>query len=344
MNIHINPSMWGSVFAVPSSVVDDHIRMAGSAQLKVLLWLLRHLSESPCEEDAAKALRMARADVSDAMQYWLACGVFLADGEAPAPVPSAERPQEPPLPTPQKLEPAPPPESATKKATRTALLEGASKPTREEVASRGMESPEIAFLLNEAQLRLGRLLSQNDASTLVWLHDYAGMPVEVILMVIEFAVLEDKRSTRYIERVALDWIDNDIDTIAKAEKRIGDIQKSKSAWNRVVRLLGLENRKPTAAEQNAVDNWVNRWKLSDDLILAAYEETVDHTGKYKYSYMNKILQKWFETDVKTRKDLEKAESRRPAGKAASFDVEEYERLALQGPLGAPEGAEEKRKN
>lgn len=342
MNIHINPNMWGSVFAVPSSVVDDHIRMAGAAQLKVLLWFLRHISEAPGEEDAAKALRMARADVSDALQYWLSHGVLLADGaEAPAAASSVEK-QQAPLSKAEKKEPEPHAGNVPEKSARSARPEGALKPTRREVANRGMESPEIAFLLNEAQLRLGRLLSQNDASTLVWLHDYAGMPVEVILMVIEFAVLEEKRSTRYIERVALDWIDNDIDTIAKAEKRIGEIQESKSAWNRVVRLLGLESRKPTAAEQNAVDNWVNRWKLPDELILAAYEETVDHTGKYKCSYMNKILQKWFETGVKSREDLKKAEKHRPAGKSASFDVEEYERLALRGPLESPTKDEERR--
>ena len=34
--------VWSSVFAVPSDVVDKYIKLAGAAQLKVLLWILRN--------------------------------------------------------------------------------------------------------------------------------------------------------------------------------------------------------------------------------------------------------------------------------------------------------------
>ena len=45
MDLIINPSKWNKSFAVPSEVVDDYIRLAGSVQLKVLLWLMRHSSD-----------------------------------------------------------------------------------------------------------------------------------------------------------------------------------------------------------------------------------------------------------------------------------------------------------
>ncbi len=51
MSFSINLGNWNSVFAVPSAVVDEHIKLAGSAQLKVLLWVLRHAGEEFSAED-----------------------------------------------------------------------------------------------------------------------------------------------------------------------------------------------------------------------------------------------------------------------------------------------------
>lgn len=35
MNYKMNLGAWNSIFAVPCSVVDEHIKLAGAAQLKV---------------------------------------------------------------------------------------------------------------------------------------------------------------------------------------------------------------------------------------------------------------------------------------------------------------------
>ena len=45
MEYQINPSAWGPIFTMPTSVVDEHIKMVGRDQLKILLWLYRHASD-----------------------------------------------------------------------------------------------------------------------------------------------------------------------------------------------------------------------------------------------------------------------------------------------------------
>ena len=40
MNYSVNPSAFKSIFAVPTDIVDKHIRLANEHQLKVLLWIL----------------------------------------------------------------------------------------------------------------------------------------------------------------------------------------------------------------------------------------------------------------------------------------------------------------
>ena len=95
MAFSINLGGWNSVFAVPSEVVDKHIKLAGSAQLKVLLWLLRHAGEPVDEGAIAQSLSMHPADVRDAMQYWIACGLISEQGGTLTPSQDPTAPAQP---------------------------------------------------------------------------------------------------------------------------------------------------------------------------------------------------------------------------------------------------------
>ena len=51
----VDLGIWNSIFSVPTCIVDDHIIKSGSAQLKVLLYLLRYPGRDvPIEEIAQK--------------------------------------------------------------------------------------------------------------------------------------------------------------------------------------------------------------------------------------------------------------------------------------------------
>ena len=76
MKFSINLGMWNSVFAVPTQVVDQHLKLAGGVHLKVLLWLLRHAGTEVDIADISKTLGIGTADIKDAMQYWAAAGLI----------------------------------------------------------------------------------------------------------------------------------------------------------------------------------------------------------------------------------------------------------------------------
>ena len=77
MNDTLRPELLGDIFAVPAAVVDEHIRLAGSAQLKVLLWALRAGKGSFDVERCAAAIGLSAPDCADAMQYWFQTGVLI---------------------------------------------------------------------------------------------------------------------------------------------------------------------------------------------------------------------------------------------------------------------------
>ena len=76
MEYQLNLGAWNSVFVVPSILVDQHIKLAGAVQLKVILWVLRHAGESFSTDTIAQALSMHEADVKDCMQYWTETGII----------------------------------------------------------------------------------------------------------------------------------------------------------------------------------------------------------------------------------------------------------------------------
>lgn len=324
MEHQISPAAWNGVFAFPSCVVDKHIKLAGAAQLKTLLWIFRHTGEQFEAADIADALGMAEPDVKDAMQYWIETGLLCKRGENPA---VTAQPEAAPI----------LPEKAAEKPV--ILPPPIEKPTFQDVVRRAGESEEVKYLLLQAQLRLGKTISPADQGTLLWMHDWLGLPVEVILMIMEYAVMEGKTGMAYIEKIGIDWANNEIDTIEKAEAKINEIQQSKKAWNKICGVLDIPQRKPSKRELNYARNWLEIWQMKLDAIALAYDECVNHTGKMSLSYINKILERWNANGIKTAKQAEAFDSR-PAAKAkkkakesdASYDIDEFERMSINAPI------------
>lgn len=327
MNYQWNPACLTRVFALPAAVVDSHIRLAGSAQLKVLLWLACHGEGTFDSAACSAAIGLSAADCSDALQYWLACGLLQPAGEyAPAPAaPQPAAPEQPPR-VPQPVETAPPSPPPAKPAP--APRPKAVKPTVKEVVQRQKDCPEFAYLLDTTSARLGRPISHGDMETLLYLYETAGLPIEVILMVVGYAVTAGKLNMRYIEKVALDWADRGIDSLAAAEEYLCALEKRDAAALRVKNLLHLE-RSFTVGQMEQVEKWVCLWKLPDGLIQLAARVCQEKTGKFNCSYVDRILEGWHEQGIDTAEKaealLQKSKAKgAPAVEHSSLDLDEYE--------------------
>ncbi|MGX8701751.1 DnaD domain protein [Caproiciproducens sp.] len=336
MSYSINLGDWNSVFAVPCSVVDQHIKLAGSVQLKVLLWELRHAGDPFEATDIAKALCIDKADVADAMLYWQQTGLFCEkDKELTPPgrtetvpenkeaVPMEKGPEH----EPEKPGPAP-----AEKPRR--LFFRPQKPDNAFVAKRIGESTEIACLMQEAEQILGRLISNGDSAMLLMLHDDFGLPADVIIMLLQYVVSIGKANTRYIEKVAMNWADEEIFTHEKAEEKLRRLDESQKAWRVVEQAAGIPHRAPSTKEQAFASVWVAQWKFTLPLIHEAYERSVDNTGKFTISYMNKILERWNREGISTLEQAQKDKEERAAARKSanpqktSYDIEEYERSSV----------------
>ncbi len=88
MSYQINLGQWNSVFAVPAALVDKHIKLATEAQLKVILYLLRHSGEVLSEQSLSDALSISVQEVKNAMDFWVERRLLAQSGEELTPTSS----------------------------------------------------------------------------------------------------------------------------------------------------------------------------------------------------------------------------------------------------------------
>jgi DnaD/phage-associated family protein len=316
LSYEINPTAYRKVFVLPSQVVEDHIKLAGALQLKVLLWLFYHQGVLEDIQTLANDLGANPSDVQDALQYWVVNQIITTEK-----APKEETVNEP---------------SAVTVSPIVPIVPKAQKPSRSEVAKRGEESEEVSWLLREAQSKLNHTISFAEASTLVWLMDTYGLSPAVILMVIEYAVSVDKCNIRFIETTALNWIKNDITTVEQAENHLTELEQARTEWNLICRVFGLDKRKPSKQEEIYVSRWIREWKFSPDMLKAAYDHCVNNTGKVKFPYINKVLDDWHKAGFKKPADTQgqpqntnngkKGLQRASDKKSTSYNMEDLESL------------------
>lgn len=274
MNTFINPEVYANTFAFPSAAVDNYIKLASPLQLKVLLYIYRHSAEDISEDSIADALSVNVNDVKDAIGFW--CSAGLLKGETAKIV--------------------------TDTASKKARVQS-EKPTREEVARMGAEDEKLQFLLREAQMRFARPLRQSETSLLAWLYKDEGMDVAVILMLLSFAVRENKVNVRFIESTAIQWIDDDVETIADAEAKMAEALLYDQCWKLVCSSFGINKRKPSKKESELAFLWVNEWKFDRKILEKAYETCIDAISEFSIPYIKKILEKWHSDGVKSVEDI-----------------------------------------
>lgn len=282
MSFSVNLGKWNNIFAVPCTLVDDHIKLAGAAQIKVLLFLLRHAGQDISAEQIAKNLSMSTIDVKDAMQYWIETNLIDNISNTISFVKNDSAVDE-----------------KSNKIENLRPLNKRQRPDSNFVAQRITDSSDIKFLMQEAQIILSRPISNADSAALLMFHDNDGLPIDVILMLLQYAVSIGKAHMSYIDKIARSWGEEEINTVEKAENKIRLLESKRQAWNIVEKTFGIERRSPTARESEAADKWINSWKISTDLLKEAYDRCIDNKGKYILNYINSIIKSWHDGGIKT---------------------------------------------
>lgn len=341
MNYSLNAGDWNSVFAVPSSVVDKYIKIAGGNALKLLLFLLRHGGESFSEKELKDALGFRlEGELEDAAQFWVQRGIVRFEG-------ASDMALSPAAPVTEEIMPEPAeqltlnealPEKAIRSAKRVG--EGSLFYTSGDINRIiNRDSNTKAFFKN-AESIYGRAMNQKELQSTASLIDYYGLPIPVALTLLDHCFRIKKTSIAYIQKCAESWSEDEINTLDLAEERIRLITRRGSIEDKLK--AAMEIKTAFAPKQKEfIHTWSEEWGFGEEMIMLAYDITINSTGKLSFPYMNKILESWRaegittaegvrrkQEEYKTKNLPKKSYSPRTAAKPtgqngqSSFDVNE----------------------
>ncbi len=311
MEFSINIGQWNAVFAVPATVVDEHMKLAGAAQLKVLLYLLRHAGQSVTLEQLSFAVGQKPSDTQDAVDYWVNCGVFSRSGDifseetlplspvVPVSAPTASQEE-----AAQGGQSIPPAENIPAASIANALGQSVPRKSKDklrypfdECMKYVAEDESLRNMLTTVEGALGKQLTHTEVSCFVTLVKWYGMPCTIVPMLIQYCKSIGKCSISYIESTGIGWTEEEIDNFDKAEQKISALTSRRRAWTAVRSALEIPERKATESEMKYSDLWINVQQLDIDLIRHAYDKCVNKNGKISFAYMNGILKRYFEQGI-----------------------------------------------
>lgn len=316
----LNPAAYGSVFVLPDAVVENCIFLASELQLKVLLLVAKNGIEDKSAKGIATILKKNEDDVKDALDFWVGEGILIADGEEANPVKEIKKDE--------NIQTEPKPELQSIPIV---------KPTMEQIIARDNEDSEIHYLFNEAQEMLGRTIGWDGQARLLMVHDYYGLPVDVILTMLSYLKSIGKTASAEITKTAKIWAEKDIVTHEAANEYIDRMSEVSSVYEELKAAFGIRHERPSTKQTQLIADWIESG-FSNAMILKAYDEMVEHTDKPNFGYVNKILLGWKEQGFRTTHEVDAAKQT-PAKKgkkkndeAVSFDIEKAEQKAKRGPI------------
>lgn len=344
---------------LPVSVAEECLNANSASQIKVMLHLYRKGINSPVSDEIlAEELKMTLDEVEDALDYWIGKG-FVFEGSGKKENVKSEKAVSLELPAVEKKEEALPPVKKAVQATSVLSQNEEKKkrvetitvnpPTQTELVRRCKESGEIRELMTTTEEKIGSPLSFSMQSTLLMLHDDYGLPVEVIALAVEYAAKRKKINSRYLANLGRLWCENETDTVDKAIEYIENANTSEEYWSQFRDITGVTNPSPTKKQREFLELWIKTMNFSMEMIGVAYEEMAEHTGKFNFGYMNKILLNWQKNGIFTPADaakakqdrFEKSQKKKPAEKSdseqttssdASYDIDSYTKKAFSNPL------------
>lgn len=306
---------------VSNRFIDDYMKEANDAQIKIYLYLIRLLSANinTSISDIADKFNHTEKDVLRALKYWEKnqiltldyddsknlIGVHLNDlpdidskksSSTLAPVVSIVDKQ-----------PASIAAASAQMSSQASIQTSAQTPVREIVKpSYSLDQlkefksrEETAQLLFIVESYMGKPLTPNEIKSILFFTDELHFSDDLIDYLVQYCLGRGKRDFKYMEAVAINWAAEGISTPKQAEKF--SYKYDKIVYN-IMNALG-KGGSPTTKELEFIQRWINEYAFGQDVITEACERTVLATDKHRFEYCEGILSNWKKADVHRKSDI-----------------------------------------
>lgn len=162
---------------------------------------------------------------------------------------------------------------------------------------------EFSQLLYLLETYLGKTITQSESKTLAYIYDALEFSTELLEYLIEFCVMNNKKSVRYMEKVAINWYTEGITDVETAKEATLNYN---TVYSSVLKALGIVRRAATNLEISYIDTWHQQLGFDTPIIIEACRRAMILKPKdANFPYVNGILENWHKENVHTLAEINK---------------------------------------
>ena len=303
------------VTLLSNSFIDNYMKDANDAQLKIYLYLLRRLGsgQATSVSEIADFFNHTEREVLRSLKYWEKLKLLAIEYDESKNVSGIRflKGTDEPV-----TVAAPAVVAATAVVSATAITEKAEETPAEKTdpyKKPSYSADQLSAFKNKENIRqlffiaesyMGRQLSVSDMKSILYLSDCLHFSDDLIDYLLQYCVDRGKKDFKYIEAVALNWAQSGVTTPKRAEKFAAKYDKSVYT---IMKELG-KNNTPTKKELEYIIRWTKEYGFSQDIIAIACERTVLATDSHRFEYAEGILSNWKKEDVHHKADIQRIDA------------------------------------
>ena len=309
------------VTLLSNSFIDNYMKDANDAQLKIYLYLLRRLGsgQATSVSEIADFFNHTEREVLRSLKYWEKLKLLAIEYDESKNVSGIrflKGTDEPVTVAAPAVASAPVVAAAPAVVSATAITEKAEEAPAEKAdpyKKPSYSADQLSAFKNKENIRqlffiaesyMGRQLSVSDMKSILYLSDCLHFSDDLIDYLLQYCVDRGKKDFKYIEAVALNWAQSGVTTPKQAEKFAAKYDKSVYT---IMKELG-KNNTPTKKELEYIIRWTKEYGFSQDIIAIACERTVLATDSHRFEYAEGILSNWKKEDVHHKSDIQRIDA------------------------------------
>lgn len=333
----IYPDHFNDSTSVSNQFIDNYMKDANDAQIKIYLYLLRMMGGNlPTSiSEMADKFNHTEKDVMRALKYWEKNRLLTLDydssknitgihmkslssascPDSAASFETADSPAETAAETAEivpitpginravkREESAQEPQQSAAPAARMAVSSAACTLDELKAFREQADTEQLLFIVEQY---IGKPLSTSNIKTIFFLCDTLHFSADLVDYLVQYCVDRGKKDFRYIEKVALSWAEQNITTPRQAASMIKKYDKNVYG---IMNALG-KTGSPTEKEMEYINRWSKQYGFSPEIIKEACDRTVLATDKHRFEYAESILANWDRERVRHISDIRAADER-----------------------------------
>ena len=301
---------------------------ATPTDVRVLAALLSCGEGKVTETKLCAQTALDEGDVLSSLSYWRGVGVISCSDE----------PEMSEQPTEKEPSTAPTTEETAKVEPKKKILLSNEMPKYTGIEISAMldkDGGRLRDMIDECQQIIGHIFTPTEVNDVLGLCERFGLEPDYVITL--FAYYAEKKpgcNVRYIEKTAVDLINDGISTLEDLDNYIKERELYDGIAGKLRSLIGIGGRAYTKKENDMINRWASTYGYDFEIIKLAYEICCDSKGKFTFAYANTVLENWYKSGIRTLSDAEKEHSafkqkkENASGLAKSFDTSEFFSTAL----------------